>query len=494
MESKLQVYNSLSGKKEKFKAINAPNVGMYVCGPTVYSEVHLGNCRTFISFDMIFRYLTFIGYKVRYVRNITDAGHLENDADEGEDKISKKARLTELEPMEIVQKYTLDFHHVLALFNNLPPSIEPTATGHIVEQIGLTEQILKDGLAYESNGSVYFDVAAYNKKFEGAYGELSGRKVEDLLSNTRTLEGQSEKRDPADFALWKKASPMHIMRWKSPWSDGFPGWHLECSVMSSKYLGDQFDIHGGGMDLKFPHHECEIAQNKARDGKKPVNYWLHTNMLTLNGQRMSKSTGNTLLPGELFTGDNDKLSKSFTPMVVRFFMLQAHYRSSLDFSSDALEAAEKGFNKLMEALVVLESIEPSKATIGMDLNSWILKLHGAMDDDFNTPILIANLFEGVKFINGIKYGDFTITASDLKLMKSTLDGLVFQVLGLKHEGENSKSGNDEMVNDLMQIILDSRLRARQTKDFASADRIRDLLSDLNITVKDGKMGAEWEVN
>lgn len=494
MESKLQVYNSLSGKKEIFKAINAPNVGMYVCGPTVYSEVHLGNCRTFISFDMIFRYLTYSGYKVRYVRNITDAGHLENDADEGEDKISKRARLTKLEPMEIVQKYTLDFHHVLSMFNNLPPSIEPTATGHIVEQIGLAEQILKDGLAYESNGSVYFDVAAYNEKFDGAYGELSGRKVDELLSNTRALDGQSEKRNPSDFALWKKASPMHIMRWKSPWSDGFPGWHLECSVMSSKYLGDHFDIHGGGMDLKFPHHECEIAQNKAKEGKKPVNYWIHTNMLTLNGQRMSKSTGNTLLPGELFTGNNDKLSKSFSPMVVRFFMLQAHYRSSLDFSSTALEAAEKGFNKLMDAIVVLDTLKASGATNGLILEVWIEKLHAAMDDDFNTPILIAHLFEGVKFINGVKHGDLTISKSDLTIMKSTLDGMVFQVMGLKHEGGDAASGNDGLVNDLMQIILDSRLRARQTKDFDSADRIRDLLSELNITVKDGKMGAEWEVN
>lgn len=494
MESKLQVYNSLTGKKELFKAINAPNVGMYVCGPTVYSEVHLGNCRTFISFDMIFRYLTFIGYKVRYVRNITDAGHLENDADEGEDKISKRARLNQLEPMEIVQKYTLDFHNVLSLFNNLPPSIEPTATGHIVEQIGLAEQILNEGLAYESNGSVYFDVHAYNEKFDNSYGELSGRKVEDLLSNTRALDGQSEKRNPADFALWKKASPMHIMRWKSPWSDGFPGWHLECSVMSSKYLGKQFDIHGGGMDLKFPHHECEIAQNKAIDGEKPVNYWLHTNMLTLNGQRMSKSTGNTLLPGELFTGDNDKLSKSFSPMVARFFMLQAHYRSSLDFSSDALEAAEKGFNRLMNSYQVLGEISASEASNGLDLQKWIDKLYAAMDDDFNTPILISHLFEGVKYISGLKSEKFTINSEDLELLKSTFSGFVFSVLGLKTEGtvKVGAQNEGELVNDLMQVILDSRMRARQSKDFESADRIRDLLANLDITVKDGKMGAEWE--
>ncbi|MFT4752541.1 MAG: cysteinyl-tRNA synthetase [Salibacteraceae bacterium] len=496
MESKLQMYNSLSGKKEIFKAINAPNVGMYVCGPTVYSEVHLGNCRTFISFDVIFRYLSYLGYKVRYVRNITDAGHLENDADEGEDKISKRARLTQVEPMEIVQKYTLDFHNVLALFNNLPPSIEPTATGHIVEQIDLTEQILGDGLAYESNGSVYFDVNAYNDKFDNSYGELSGRKVEDLLSNTRALDGQNEKRNPADFALWKKASPMHIMRWKSPWSIGFPGWHLECSVMSSKYLGKHFDIHGGGMDLKFPHHECEIAQNKALDGKKPVNYWLHTNMLTLNGQRMSKSTGNTLLPGELFTGSNDAMSKPFSPMVVRFFMLQAHYRSPLDFSSDALEAAEKGFNKLMNAYSALDSLKTSEATDGLNLNEWQAKLHAAMDDDFNTPILIAHLFESVKFISAVSNEKSSISKSDLGILTKNMNSFIKDVMGLKSIESESVSESDgvDLVNDLMQIILDSRTRARQGKDFESADRIRELLAKLSITVTDGKMGAEWEKN
>lgn len=494
MESKLQVYNSLSGQKEVFEPINTPHVGMYVCGPTVYSEVHLGNCRTFISFDMIFRYLKFLGYNVRYVRNITDAGHLENDADEGEDKISKRARLTELEPMEIVQKYTLDFHEVLAQFNNLPPSIEPTATGHIVEQISMAEQILNDGLAYESNGSIYFDVDAYNKKFDNSYGELSGRKIDELISNTRALDGQEEKRNPSDFALWKKASPMHIMRWKSPWSDGFPGWHLECSVMSSKYLGDQFDIHGGGMDLKFPHHECEIAQTKASKGKKPVKYWLHTNMLTLNGQRMSKSTGNTLLPFELFTGNNDKLSKGFTPMVVRFFMLQAHYRSSLDFSSDALEAAEKGFNRLMKAESSLDSIKPSESSIGFDLDIWISKLQGAMNDDFNTPILIANLFDGVKYITSVINDKATISAQDLERLKETFRGYVFDVLGLMQERktESTDSDNDVLVNELMQIIMDSRQRARQTRDFESADRIRDLLGKVNIAIKDTKDSTNWE--
>ena len=494
MESKLQVYNSLSGKKEVFKAIDAPNVGMYVCGPTVYSEVHLGNCRTFISFDMIFRYLQYSGYKVRYVRNITDAGHLENDADEGEDKISKRARLTQLEPMEIVQKYTLDFHNVLRLFNNLPPSIEPTATGHIVEQISMAEKILNDGIAYESNGSIYFDVEAYNKKFDNAYGELSGRKIDELISNTRALDGQNEKRNPSDFALWKKASPMHIMRWKSPWSVGFPGWHLECSVMSSKYLGNHFDIHGGGMDLKFPHHECEIAQNIATNGQKPVNYWLHTNMLTLNGQRMSKSTGNTLLPGELFTGNNDKLTKGFSPMVARFFMLQAHYRSSLDFSSDALEAAEKGFTRLMKSESLLDGIKSSDKTEGFDLAAWSDKLHAAMDDDFNTPILIAHLFDGVKFINSVHNGKLQISKEDLEAIIRIFRGFVFDVLGLKQTEvlDSGSVGDDDLVNELMKVIMDSRLRARQTRDFESADRIRDLLGKLNITIKDSKTEATWE--
>lgn len=495
MDTKLHVYNTLSGTKEIFEPINGPHVGMYVCGPTVYSEVHLGNCRTFISFDLIFRYLTFLGYKVRYVRNITDAGHLENDADEGEDKISKKARLSQLEPMEIVQKYTLDFHEVLRMFNNIPPSIEPTATGHIIEQITMTEQILADGLAYESNGSIYFDVDAYNSKFNGSYGELSGRKVDELMSNTRELDGQSEKRNPSDFALWKKASPEHIMRWKSPWSIGFPGWHLECSVMSSKYLGEQFDIHGGGMDLKFPHHECEIAQNKATHGDKdPVKYWLHTNMLTLNGQRMSKSTGNTLLPAELFTGNNDKLSKGFHPMVVRFFMLQAHYRSSLDFSSDALEAAEKGFTRLMNAESLLDELKSSDTTSDFDVAKWNDSLLEAMNDDFNSPILISRLFEVAKFINAVHNEKATVSENDLEAIKRILRGFVFDVLGLQRTEEESAGGDMELVDDLMKIIIDSRQRARQTRDFESSDRIRDLLAKLNITIKDGKDNASWEMN
>ncbi|OYT16733.1 MAG: cysteine--tRNA ligase [Bacteroidetes bacterium 4572_77] len=488
---KLKVYNTLTRTKEIFEPLAAPFVGMYVCGPTVYSEVHLGNSRTFISFDVIFRYLSHLGYQVRYVRNITDAGHLENDADEGEDKISKKARLSQLEPMEIVQKYTLDFHHVLRLFNNLPPSIEPTATGHILEQINMAHDILKKGLAYESNGSIYFDVEAFNKEFNNEYGHLSGRNVEDLMSNTRELDGQSEKHNPADFALWKKASPEHIMRWDSPWSVGFPGWHLECSVMSSKYLGEQFDIHGGGMDLKFPHHECEIAQNKASHGKKePVKYWLHANMLTLNGQRMSKSTGNTLLPHELFTGDNDKLSKAFSPMVVRFFILQAHYRSTLDLSNDALLAAEKGFAKLMIAVKNLNALSASKES-SLDLAPMLEKWYAAMNDDFNTPVLIAQLFDGVKLINSLKEGKAQLNKVDLEKLQKEFAAFVFDVLGLKTEEEAQNQG-DEVLNGVMETLLALRQQAKENKDWTTADLIRNKLTALKIKVTDTKDGAVWE--
>ena len=491
MDTNLHVYNSLSAKKEKFEPIKAPFVGMYVCGPTVYSYVHLGNCRTFISFDLIYRYLLHLGYKVRYVRNITDAGHLENDADEGEDKISKKARLEAVEPMEIVQKYTLDFHEVLDKFNNLPPNIEPTATGHIVEQIDMIQDIINEGFAYEVNGSVYFDVETYNAKFGNEYGKLSGRKIDELMAGTRDLDGQSEKRSPVDFALWKKASPTHIMRWNSPWSVGFPGWHLECSVMSSKYLGDSFDIHGGGMDLKFPHHECEIAQCKAANHQDPVKYWMHTNMLTLNGARMSKSTGNTLLPNKLFTGNNDKLEKAFSPIVVRFFMMQAHYRSPLDFSSDALMAAEKGYLRLMGALNDLEELKPAETTTAFDLEEWKSKCYAAMDDDFNTPILIAHLFEAVKFIKAAKDGKASIAATDKAALQELLNAFVFDILGLEKE-EQQASGDDELVDGLMKTIIDLRLDARQRKDYATSDRIRDHLQNLNIVLKDSKEGTSWE--
>ena len=413
----LKIYNSLSGEKEVFKPLTDGYVGMYVCGPTVYSNVHLGNCRTFISFDLVFRYLKHLGYKVRYVRNITDAGHLENDAETGEDRIAKKARLEEIEPMEVVQKYTVDFHNILYKFNNLPPSIEPTATGHIVEQIEIIKEIIDKGYAYEANGSVYFDVLKYNES--NHYGILSGRKLEDMIANTRELAAQDDKKNPQDFALWKKAEPQHIMRWPSPWSVGFPGWHLECTVMSSKYLGDEFDIHGGGMDLKFPHHECEIAQGQAATGKNPVNYWMHANMLTLNGKKMAKSTGNNILPKELFSGDNDVLSKSYSPSIARFFMLQANYRSILDFSDEALGAAEKGFHKLMDAVALIPNLPTSKNS-SVAIAEWKQKCYDAMNDDFNSPVLIANLFEAVKIINAVEAKKATLTAEDLKELKESI--------------------------------------------------------------------------
>ena len=393
-EHNISIYNSISGQKEVFKPINEGNIGMYVCGPTVYSNVHLGNLRTFMSFDMIFRYFKHLGYKVRYVRNITDAGHLENDADEGEDRIAKKARVEQIEPMEVVQKYTVDFHNILNRFNFLPPSIEPTATGHIIDQIEIIKIILEKGMAYEVNGSVYFDVLKYNKSYD--YGVLSGRKIEDLIHNTRSLEGQTDKKNPQDFALWKKAEPKHIMRWPSPWGIGFPGWHIECTAMSIKYLGKHFDIHGGGIDLKFPHHECEIAQAKAWNDCSPVNYWIHANMLTLNGQKMAKSTGNNILPSEILSGNTNQLSKGFSPSVVRFFMMQAHYRSILDLSNDALLASEKGFLKLMDAIKTIMNLTPSNAATNFDVSNWKQRCYDAMNDDFNTPILISEIFSAVK--------------------------------------------------------------------------------------------------
>jgi len=485
---KIQIENSLTGKKEAFVPLNSPFVGMYVCGPTVYSDVHLGNCRTFLSFDLIYRYLLHLGYKVRYVRNITDAGHLENDADEGEDKIAKKARIAQLEPMEIVQKYTVDFHNVMAKFNALPPSIEPTATGHIVEQIEMIKKILETGLAYEVNGSVYFDVIKYNQT--GDYGILSGRNIEELISGTRELDGQDEKRSPLDFALWKKASPMHIMRWPSPWSDGFPGWHLECSAMSTKYLGSEFDIHGGGMDLKFPHHECEIAQNHAHNGKHAVKYWLHGNMLTLNGKRMSKSTGNTILPGELISGENDFLEKAFHPSVARFFMLQAHYRSVLDFSNDALVAAEKGFIRLMDATKKVTHILPTGETSQFNVAEWRQKCYDAMNDDFNSPILIAHLFDAVKFINALADGKATIAAHDLSILQKTIHDFVFDVLGLQHLAESGDSGK---LDAAMQVLIDLRMRARNDKNWALSDQIRDQLAAQGIILKDRKEGTTYTV-
>ncbi len=485
----LKVYNSLSGKKELFEPINEGHVGMYVCGPTVYSYVHLGNCRTFMSFDMIFRYLKHLGYKVRYVRNITDAGHLEDDSGEGEDKIAKKARLDQLEPMEVVQRYTVDFHQILQKFNFLPPSIEPTATGHMIEQIEIIKDILEKGLAYEVNGSVYFDVQKFNEN--NYYGKLSGRKLEDMIANTRDLSAQDEKRSPQDFALWKKAEPQHIMRWPSPWGDGFPGWHLECTAMSTKYLGETFDIHGGGMDLKFPHHECEIAQAEAHFGQTPVKYWLHANMLTLNGKKMAKSTGNNLLPNEIFSGENDILSKAFSPTVVRFFMMQAHYTSILDLSNDALLASEKGYNRLMEAMETVLTLEPSNKS-DFDISSWKQSCYDAMNDDFNSPILIAQLFEAVKHINLIKEGRETISEKDLQTLQETLNTFVFDILGLEKKQEQS-DGSDTLAG-VIQLLIELRNEARVNRDFTTSDKIRDQLLELGVQLKDGKEGTSFSIN
>ena len=488
---KLHIYNSLSSKKEKFKPLEQGHVGMYVCGPTVYSNVHVGNVRTFMSFDMIFRYLLHLGYKVRYVRNITDAGHLENDADEGEDRIAKKAHLEKIEPMEVVQKYTVDFHNTLSKFNFLPPSIEPTATGHIIEQIEMIKIIIDKGFAYEIKGSVYFDVIKYNK--DNHYGKLSGRKIEDLIHNTRSLEGQSDKKNPQDFALWKKADTQHIMRWPSPWGSGFPGWHLECTAMSTKYLGESFDIHGGGMDLKFPHHECEIAQAETCNGKSPVQTWMHTNMLTLNGQKMAKSTGNYILPEDFFTGESEHLSKSFSASCVRFFILQAHYRSVLDFSNEALLASEKGYNKLMESVNTLENITFSNKTSGFNIELWKKNCYQAMNDDFNSPILIAELFSAVKFINQIKENKASISEKDLLILKSCFNAFIFEILGL-HTLNETENNHKEKLEESIKLLIKIREEARENKDFKLSDKIRNELEQIGIQLKDSKEGTNFIID
>ncbi len=489
-QQELFIYNSLSKQKEKFIPIHEGAVGMYVCGPTVYSNVHLGNCRTFLSFDLVFRYLKHLDFNVRYVRNITDAGHLENDGESGEDPILKKARIEQLEPMEVVQKYSVDFHNVMARFNALPPSIEPTATGHIIEQIRIVEKIIEEGYAYEKNGSVYFDVLKFNE--DNDYGKLSGRQLDEMVTNTRELAAQSEKENPQDFALWKKAEPQHIMRWPSPWSDGFPGWHLECTAMSTKYLGNQFDIHGGGMDLKFPHHECEIAQAEACNHQSPVNYWMHANMLTLNGKKMAKSTGNNILPNELFSGDNDILSKAFSPIVAKFFMYQAHYRSILDFSNDALEASEKGYLRLMDAYRSLGSL-PTASESTFDVPAWRQSCYDAMNDDFNSPILIAQLFEATKAINAIKEENATITTDDLETLSNTMSGFIFDVLGLQ---DIASEGNDDSgkLTGAIELLIELRNNARANKDFETSDRIRDELLEVGIQLKDGKDGTTYSLN
>ncbi|TXB64029.1 cysteine--tRNA ligase [Vicingus serpentipes] len=486
LSSNLHLYNSLTGKKEKFTPINPPHVGMYVCGPTVYSDAHLGNIRTFLTFDIVYRYLIHLGYNVRYVRNITDVGHLIDDADEGEDKIEKRARLEKIEPMEIVQKYTNGFHSTTNLFNLIPPSIEPTATAHIIEQIEMIQQIIDNGFGYEVNGSVYFDVKKYSSTHN--YGELSGRKIDELLEQTReNLEGGNEKRFFADFAIWKKASKETIMKWNSPWGIGVPGWHLECSVMSTKYLGKEFDIHGGGMDLKFPHHECEIAQSVGADGINPVKYWMHGNMLTVNGSKMSKSLGNSFLPMELITGKHPLLDKGYSPMTVRFFFLQANYRSTVDFSNEALQASEKGLKRLMIAIENLDRIKASNNS-SIEIDTIIANCKKSMDDDFNTPITIANMFDGVKTINLLIEEKETITKSDLEKLKNHFHTFVFEILGLKNEEINS---NSDIADSVMEVVLNLRKNAKENKDYATADFIRDELGKINITIKDNPEGSIW---
>ncbi|NVO18673.1 MAG: cysteine--tRNA ligase [Bacteroidetes bacterium] len=489
MEHKLFLYNTLSRTKELFVPIHPNHVGMYVCGPTVYGDAHLGHSRPAITFDLLFRYLQHLGYKVRYVRNITDVGHLENDADEGEDKIAKKARLEELEPMEVVQYFSDRYHASMDLLNVKKPSIEPRASGHMIEQINMVKEILDAGFAYESNGSVYFDVEKYNKS--NHYGILSGRVLEDLLSNTRDLEGQDEKRNSFDFALWKKAQPEHIMRWPSPWSDGFPGWHLECSAMSERYLGEQFDIHGGGMDLMFPHHESEIAQSTVCNHKAPARYWMHNNMITINGQKMGKSLGNFITLDEFFSGNHKALEKAYSPMTIRFFILMAHYRSPLDFSNDALQAAEKGMTRLFKALETLEKLVPGD-TSTVNVQEVETNCYLAMDDDLNSPIVIANLFEAVRIINSVFDKKESLTAQDIEMLKNILHTFIFDILGLLPEAASS-AGN-ETIEGLMQLILDIRASARASKDWATSDKIRDDLAKVKITVKDTKEGASWSID
>ena len=484
----LFLYNTLTRKKEEFKPINPPLVGLYVCGPTVYSDVHLGNCRTFISFDMIYRYLVHIGYKVRYVRNITDAGHLEGDRDEGDDKFAKKAKLEQLEPMEIVQKYTVGFHDVMRVFNNIPPSIEPTATGHICEQIEMIKQIMDKGFAYETDGTIYFDVEKYNKDF--SYGQLTNRKLEELLEGTRELSGQDEKRGRLDFALWIKAKPETLMRWPAPWGWGFPGWHIECSAMSSKYLGDVFDIHGGGMDLQATHHTNEIAQSQACNHKAPVNYWMHTNMLTVNGVRMSKSAGNGFLPGELFTGDHPLLERGYSPMAVRFFMMQTHYHSTLDFSNEALQASEKGFERLMDSYNTLQNLKAG-STSSEDIKALQAKCYDAMNDDFNTPILVAHLFDAARIVNSANDNKLSLTQNDIDLLKSIYQNFIFDVMGLQTEEENSKA--NAILAKVMSMVLDIRNKAKVDKNFSLSDEIRNKLTDAGVQIKDGKEGASWKI-
>ena len=488
MENKLVVYNTLSRKKEVFEPLHAPFVGRYVCGPTVYGDAHLGHARPAITFDLVFRYLQHLGYKVRYVRNITDVGHLEHDADEGEDKIAKKARLEKLEPMEVAQYYTDRYHTAMDALNVKRPSIEPRASGHIIEQIEVVKKLLEAGYAYESNGSVYFDVRKYNDA-TGKYGCLSGRVIDELLSTTRELDGQSEKHNTADFALWKNASPEHIMRWNSPWGVGFPGWHIECTAMGTKYLGETFDIHGGGMDLLFPHHESEIAQQTGITGHGPCKYWMHNNMITINGQKMGKSLGNFITLGEFFEGSHNMLEKAYSPMTIRFFILQAHYRSTVDFSNEALQAAEKGFGRLMQAYKTLQKLQPAK-TSSVNVSEYRQKCYDAMNDDLNSPILIAHLFDITKVINSANDKKETLTQADIDELKSIFNTFVFDILGLKDE---QSGDNTVLLDGLISMILDVRQQAKSQKDWTTSDRIRDELQKLGVSIKDGKDGATWTI-
>mgnify|MGYP006090299473 FL=1 len=487
MSKKIQIYNTLTRKKEVFNPIVENHVGMYVCGPTVYGDPHLGHARPGITFDVVFRYLKHADYKVRYVRNITDAGHLENDAEEGEDKIVKRARLEQLEPMEIVQFFTISYHSAMEKLNCLPPSIEPRATGHIIEQIEMIKEILENGFAYEVNGSVYLDVNKYNEKYP--YGILSGRNLEDTLEGTRDLDRQSEKKGPVDFAIWKKASAEHIMKWRSPWGEGFPGWHMECSAMGQKYLGRNFDIHGGGMDLVFPHHEAEIAQSNACNDCSPVNYWMHNNMITVDGKKMGKSLGNFINLEEFFTGSHAKLERAYSPMTIRFFILQAHYRSTVDFSNAALQAAEKGFNKLMNAMETLQNLESSEKST-YDVNELEQNCYAAMDDDFNTPILIAQLFDGVRIINSVKDGKESLTSSNLEKLKNIFTAFVTDILGFI---STKGSGKNDLTNEVMELVLKLRENAKKNKDFESADLIRDELDKTGIQIKDSREGSSWKL-
>lgn len=496
MEHQLTIYNTLDRKKELFVPLHAPHVGMYVCGPTVYGDPHLGHARPAITFDLLFRYLTHIGYKVRYVRNITDVGHLEHDADEGEDKIEKKARLEQLEPMEIVQYYLIHYHKAMDALNVLPPSIEPHASGHIIEQIELVKEILANGYAYESEGSIYFDVVKYNKDYH--YGKLSGRNLDDMLNTTRELDGQKEKHNPADFALWKHAQPEHIMHWPSPWGEGFPGWHCECTAMGKKYLGEHFDIHGGGMDLIFPHHECEIAQSVASQGNDMVHYWMHNNMITINGTKMGKSLGNFITLEEFFTGSHKLLTQAYSPMTIRFFILQAQYRSTVDFSNEALQASEKGLTRLMDAVSALDRITPvdspkdASSQVSEEVKALRQKCYEAMDDDLNSPMVIAHLFDGTKLINNIIAGNETISSEDLKSLKETFHLFCFDILGLKEESASNKD-REVAFGKVVDMLLEERLRAKNNKDWATSDKIRNELTTLGFEIKDTKDGSEWKL-